>query len=53
MNEKDLATQYDGIAHVITIDFTKNDIAICCSWSAVAGSGCLEFFPKPVALMSA
>jgi hypothetical protein len=50
--EGNLKAGLDDIAHVVTIDFTKENITICCAWSAVADYGHLEFFSKPVALMS-
>jgi hypothetical protein len=52
MGEGDLKAWFDHIAHVITINFTKSNIAICCAWSAVADDGNLEVFSKPIALMS-
>jgi hypothetical protein len=50
--EGDLKAGFDDIAHVVTIDFTKENITICCAWSTVADDGHLEFFSKPVALVS-
>ncbi|EDU45454.1 hypothetical protein A1F94_003087 [Pyrenophora tritici-repentis] len=49
MEEEELRTKFDGIAHVITISFTQTTSAIYCCWSAVAEDGQLQFFSKPIA----
>tara|TARA_R110002003_G_scaffold110_10_gene9327 strand:+ start:995 stop:1933 length:939 start_codon:yes stop_codon:yes gene_type:complete len=52
MDASELSTKFDGIAHVITISFTKSEIVICCCWSSVTDDGLLEYNSKPVATMS-
>jgi hypothetical protein len=52
MDASELSTKIDGIAHVITINFTKSEIVICCCWSSVTDDGRLEYNSKPVATMS-
>ncbi|CAE7177341.1 hypothetical protein CFE70_005667 [Pyrenophora teres f. teres 0-1] len=49
MDEEELKTKFDGIAHVITVSFTQTTSAIYCCWSAVAEDGQLQFFSKPIA----